>query len=438
MKVVASGVDTLHLSARGEVRADVLERLEEWKLRAQDASETIAFEFPATGQAFMLRPYGLRGYAYWLSSPDFELIVGRSDRFPPILVQLHSPYLHACGQKLSVDLVELLLDHDVFVARTETTVSRIDLYADTQGWDPTLPDLERFVCFAPRRRAFQELDSFTEARRLTGFMFGKGAVVARVYDKTRELAKRGTTWPLEIWRDVDRAKPVWRVEFQFRRHALNEFHVQRVDDVAITLQDLWTYATERWLTLRTTKHGRRVRRRPIDPIWKQVQGITIAPAMSGVIRRRIEGASEERLVRGLMGYLTALAGMRGQRAVEEAIRDGSLSVLSYLTARDRTFEAEASRKAERYLSLTAPLDDLDASRPGSNRAGRGCERELRVGEIAVDVGGVLLCTRCAGLDPDALRFAVRWSGVACGADLRRLLAEQALAGPGEPPLNEVG
>src|SRR5947209_18533561 len=95
--ILSSGIDTLHVSARGDLRAAGLERLEETKRRAQEGESQVPIEFPVTGQAFLMKPFGLRGYAFWLTSPDFELVIGKGERFPAALFQLHSAYLHSCG-----------------------------------------------------------------------------------------------------------------------------------------------------------------------------------------------------------------------------------------------------------------------------------------------------------------------------------------------------
>src|SRR5579859_6151458 len=114
LRVLSSGVDTLHLSARGTVRGEVWEALEAARREAQAAGESVPFGFELTGQAFLLKPHGLRGYAYWLTSPDVELLLGRSERFPAALLQFHSAYLHSVGVGWAVDLVEQLLRLEVF------------------------------------------------------------------------------------------------------------------------------------------------------------------------------------------------------------------------------------------------------------------------------------------------------------------------------------
>src|SRR5262249_3222870 len=138
LRVLASGVDTLHASARGVVRPEVWDLLEEAKRCAQAEDDQTAFDFPVTSGAFLIRPHGWRGYTYWLSSPDFELMLGRSEKFPAVVCQLHAAYLHSVGMTWALEFVELLLRHDVFAGSYELLVSRLDLYADFQGWAPVL------------------------------------------------------------------------------------------------------------------------------------------------------------------------------------------------------------------------------------------------------------------------------------------------------------
>jgi hypothetical protein len=62
-------------------------------------------------------------------------------------------------------------------------------------------DFPRFVCRAQRKWEFEaDRQMHTGGRRLSGFTFGRGAVLPRIYDKTLELAVRGETWPQVIWR----------------------------------------------------------------------------------------------------------------------------------------------------------------------------------------------------------------------------------------------
>src|SRR5712692_958809 len=353
--VLSAGIDTLHLSVRGQLKSHVRQALEQAKARAQESEEPLPIEFPVTSQAFLIKPFGLRGYTYWLTSPDFELVLGKGERFPAALIQFHSAYLHACGPAMAWDLVDLLLRHDIFSTGPEVVVSRVDLYVDFQGWIPVVEDLNRFVCQGRQRRVFEEV--FVTGRRLTGFMFGKGGLAARIYDKTEECRKKGNGWLRDVWQGGDPTIPVWRLEFQFRRLVLSEFHLQGIEEVVRSIQDLWAYGTQRWLSLRRATPNGQVGHWPEDPAWSQLRAVALAPASTGIVRQRIEQASEEMLVRGLMGYATSLAALRQRTELVETLADAEPLVRRYLANRDRDFSGEVRRKAARLMNVTAPAQD---------------------------------------------------------------------------------
>jgi len=188
-------------------------------------------------------------------------------------------------------------------------------------------------------------------------MFGKGGLAARIYDKTEECRKKGNGWLRDVWRGGDPALPVWRLEFQFRRLVLSEFHLQGIEEVARSIQDLWTYGTQRWLSLRRATPNGQVGHWPEDPAWSQLRAVSLAPASTGIVRQRIEEASEEMLVRGLMGYATSLAALRQRTDLGETFADAEPLVRSYLANRDRDFSGEVRRKAARLMNVTAPVPD---------------------------------------------------------------------------------
>jgi hypothetical protein len=353
-------VDTLHVSARGAVRPEVWELLESGQRQAKASDEEVRFDFPETDGAFLLRPHGWRGYTFWLSSPDFELMVGRSEKFPAVFGQLHAAYLHSVGLSWALEFVELLLRHDVFASPYELAVSRLDLYADLQGWVPVLEDLHRFVGYGRSRRGFGERNEvFTAGHRLTGFTFGRDGLVARVYDKTREIRNRGLSWLPDLWGSDGQDNPVWRVEFQYRRKVLVEFHLRSVEDTLSSIQDLWRYATGDWLSLREPTANRQRTRWPLDPLWAEVQAIEIAPSCTGVVRRRLEQATLQRIVQGLWGYVTSLAALRDRPELEGALVELRGQLERYTESKNRSFRAEVARKRARQLGVTAILTDAD-------------------------------------------------------------------------------
>jgi hypothetical protein len=126
-------------------------------------------------------------------------------------------------------------------------VSRLDLYVDVQGFPLDTGDRERYVCRADARRTYEQ------SERCSGFDFGSrrgGTVTGRIYDKTVDIANKGTDWWLEIW--GDRRTPgtdVTRVEIEFGRQALTEFRLDSPAQVLAAAGELWAYGTEQWLTI---------------------------------------------------------------------------------------------------------------------------------------------------------------------------------------------
>ncbi len=207
---------------------------------------------------------------------------------------------------------------------------------------------------------------FQSGSRLAGFMFGKEAIVARIYDKSAEIRKQGVSWLPDLWgEDFDPGSPVWRVEFQFRREALADFQAKTVDDVLASVQDLWRHASVNWLSLRVPSGNQLRRRWPLDPAWAEVQAVRIAPTLTGVVRRRVEQATERRLLQGLQGYATSLAAVRGLEGREAAMKDIGSLIPDYLSERGLTFESEVARKRAHRLGVTSwsdlPADAGDAA-----------------------------------------------------------------------------
>ena len=340
--VVSSGIDSLYVSAKGELFDGLLDWLR--SMRELGGTEATAFAFHPDEASFLLRPHGWRGYPFWLGSPRFEVMVGSKEPFPPVYVQLHSAFLHTLGAEDAIHEVSRVLARHFLPNGFRLGVSRIDVYADTQGWAPTVQHFETFVCRAVRRRMYCEsaqLHGF--GRRISGFTFGKGDLVARLYDKTLELTTRGQTWPSIFWKDADRAAPVWRIEFQFRRPALTSMGLREPTQTVAMRQSLWEYGT-RWLSLRVpTEHAKRSRW-PEHPVWLDVREAEIGLPASEVVREHVQRADQQRLVSGFVGYTSSLAAMTGERDVQAAVRRAVPLATHYLHERGIAFSDIVERK----------------------------------------------------------------------------------------------
>ena len=360
MRVLTSGIDSLYFSVRAPVRAEAWALLRRSKERAEFERELTPLEFPLTGQAFLVKPHGWRGYTFWATSPDFELMVGKSEKFPPVYVQMHSAYLHSMGVEPALHLVELFLRHELLAAPANLVVSRLDIHCDYQGWDPEIEDMRRFVCRGRGRRVHVEREeAFAHGRRLTGFTFGRGALSARLYDKTLQAVQWSLTWVPDLWTGQDPDRPVWRLEFAYERNVLREFNLRTVDEALAAVQDLWEYGTGKWLTLRRRVRDARERRWPLDPVWEALQAVRVSPERTGVVRRRVRQVREERVLRLVLGGLTSLAALRGWELLDEALVEVGPELETYLRLRERTFRGEVRRKQARLLDVSGYLDEDD-------------------------------------------------------------------------------
>ena len=115
------------------------------------------------------------------------------------------------------------------LGRLRFWVNRVDLFADWQGWSLGLDDAQRFVCRADARRTYEV------AGTLTGFEFGSrktNTVLARLYDKTADMAAKDNAWWLEVWGEqYVPGAPVHRLEFEIGRQGLVEFDLNTPDQV---------------------------------------------------------------------------------------------------------------------------------------------------------------------------------------------------------------
>ena len=331
LRLLSSGVDSLYVSAAGGLRAEVLAALEAAQARAQHEREVVPVMFERQPWRLLLKPAGYRGYRYWLTSREVEVWLGRELAGPAARVQLHSAYLHAAGTEKALTAVEGLLDDELFTWEPGLTVSRVDVYADVQGWRPVSADMGRFVSKANHR------ELHVVGREFTGYVFGRtGGVLARIYDKTAQMREAGLTWMRAYWQGYVEGEPVWRVEFQVRGPLLRRLRSREPDAVLASVPGLWRYCTGSWLTLRVPSAHAESWRWPLDPVWVEVQGLGAVRSGGELVWREVEAASEERVLAVLQGAWSSWAAMWGLEDPERAARALVLRVGRYLAKKDRT------------------------------------------------------------------------------------------------------
>ena len=358
IRVLASGVDSLYMSARGELQNGLDVALRTTREMAND--EDVVISYRDEDGSYLLRSHGWRGYPFWLSSPRFELYIGAAKPFPQAYVALHSSFIHTVGVEKAVDSVHSELGGVFFAGDPMFAPSRIDLYADVQGWQPRSDDFGHFVCRAVRRKVFEQPSEMHQVgRMLSGFTFGRGAVVGRIYNKSLEMRVRGSTWQELMWVDRDQDLPVWRIEFQFRRKALTSFGIQTMAAAMDNRQALWEYGM-RWLSLRVEGAHTKRSRWAENPVWSTLRDAPMGSPWSQLVRERICAADERRLVSGFVGYMSSLAAMEDNGDISSAVARALPKAMRYLDERGSDFAGVVRRKSEMRKTRVSSAEQAGA------------------------------------------------------------------------------
>jgi hypothetical protein len=342
--VLSSGVDSLYVSFRGELHASRLDELDVLKAKAQEAGHPQAVHLDV-GRRVLVQPSGWGSYRYWLRCGDFDVFVGRGRNLPAVYARLASSFIHEAGPHRALGELRSFVEDALQPGVGEALCSRVDIYADFQGWVPRPHDYGRFVTRSRRNTCHVAIHH--DGRQFTGFTFGRDAIMARLYDKSAELAHSGKDWMRTIWGDsLDPSKPVWRMEFQLRRESLAQFSLQQPEDALQKRQDLWTYATQ-WLSLRSPSRSRRRTRWPVAGSWVQLSSTSLGAPRSSLVRERIRKHEESVLVRGLAGYASSLAAMAGVSDLDVTMLVSRRRVAEYMDATGRDFRELVRAKRER-------------------------------------------------------------------------------------------
>jgi len=313
VRELASGIDALYMSGRVDLEDSFLDELERARDRARASDGAVPYRLG--GVEFGLAAYGWHRYGFRLSHEYGLIGFTRSHHLPAIRVQPRAELLHGMGPRAAVDTFCGLL---ASLGVIQWGASRVDLFADVQGWWPTVEERDRFVCRATTR------DTFEVSGELTGFQFGRrkgGGLSARIYEKSSHVSMTGAEWVRDMWgNSYQPGQPVARIEFEFGRSVLRECGVDSPDDVFGNTAGLWGYATE-WLSYRDRSRDATRSRWPVATGWESIRDVSLRDRPVSVERttssRRT--ATEKRIVAGLCGYLSSLGAIRNIEGLGESL-----------------------------------------------------------------------------------------------------------------------
>lgn len=296
---LASGIDALYLSGRAALPNELLDYLES----ARNEAEVTGQPSPVLlgGEPFDVAAHGFQRYHFSLSNPYGRVGITSSKALPAIRIQPRAEFLHGAGPRGVVEWYRRILEAEF--GPVLFTVSRIDLFADFQGWTLDGDARQEFVTRARKRHTYEENEVFN------GFVFGSrdtGAILARIYDKTIESAKKGSGfWPVIWGKRYDPRERVLRVEFEIGRDALRAYGVNTPEQAFDAAGALWAALTRGWLTHRTPTTDQTHSRWPVSPQWEDVRRARIGEDDWGIAR--IYGAQQRATLASMMpvvaGYL---------------------------------------------------------------------------------------------------------------------------------------
>lgn len=302
---LASGVDALYLSGRAVIPDDLFEKLELARIESAASGQPVPFFFGDVAVA--LAPHAFLRYRYCLDHPFGRIGITTSTHLPAIRVQPRAEFLHGSGPRGAVEWFRNVLEGACGPVRL--AVSRLDLFADFQGWQLTGDSRHEFVCRAKTRHTYEEDGIFN------GLIFGSrgsGSPLARIYDKTIESAKTGSAYWKTIW--GERFAPdesVMRIEFELGRDVLREYGVNTPEEVLDATGALWSALTLKWLTHRIPGADQTKVRWPISPEWECARRARVGEDDWGIARmydgKRL--GSLFNLMPGLVGYLASFGAL---------------------------------------------------------------------------------------------------------------------------------
>ena len=368
LKILRYGIDSLYLSCPGSLYVDWEIRLSNAKKQAQsrDANVQATAQIELCGHLFEVLDHGRGRFAYVIADNHYNIAISSIEarNMPLASVQLSSELLHSLGPVEAVEnlwLILFKLSNDI----GEIRISRVDLYVDfVTNIDFQSVKDEQWVTQARRIDRYQIDGAFT------GWAFGRSDMHARLYNKSLEILKSEKNYFIPIWKSAgwDEESAVWRLEFQFRRERLKQFHI---NDLSVLLDEsayLWQYATYKWLRLTVPAPSDINRARwPVHPLWDQISAIDWGssgpPTREFVALCRIPGDATlfERGLWALSSYMAR----EGITDLEEGQRRYMADAAAHhLERRRKPLEeyllTKVALKGRRYNTLKSAISDEGA------------------------------------------------------------------------------
>ncbi len=338
---IRCGVDTLEATFSGDLEFWVGKELSRRKRTAQLANTPEPIRL--CNENLFVGDRGMRFYDYVVRNRDLMLLFSVGGAMPPMGLRLFAEGLASRGvTELWSKAKEIAKEVEV----SPLNLTRIDVAVDFQSWNPSFEEMQHVVC----KSSFRPVYPNTKAPET--FQFGKGAVVLRLYDKTKEIAVKDKLWWHNVWRllGYDPSLPVWRLEVQLRSAALKELGCRDVDTALNDIYALFCYGLD-WCSLRASSNDTNLRRATEHPAWIDLRE-KFAPARSlGRIRPVVSTMSYDAAVGRIAGLLATAAAVTGVTDYDALVQDVAADVQKFVhDRREMSFDELVDEKRRRFLS----------------------------------------------------------------------------------------
>lgn len=244
------------------------------------------------------------------------------------------------------------LDPDASIAAVKP--SRCDLCADFHVPGGLGLDFFR-VCGVPNRL---KVTAHMKGNTLETYYIGakSGSIQIRVYNKSLEIQSSRKSWFKDVWGEEDPGD-VWRVEFQIRRTALRQYHVNSLADLEQKLGGIWENLTSKFYSLRLLDNPN-VTRRTVHPWWADVQACSNRFGSVTGITRDLKAANPAALqfyITRAANLLPRFAAIIGVDTLDAAVRDLASAITSHWSERDFA-AALAIKRVEEGEAIEATED----------------------------------------------------------------------------------
>ena len=274
---LVSGFDTVQLSWALYIPQNILTELKATKEKIQSGEDAGAlWRFGQTNLfSFELSRVGVKLFPYVLRQGDLTLCLSSrsvDSQIPNASLSIGSISSNNNPGQLLVAIKKWLLNFGILVKKE--SVSRIDIYADF-ACDISKLHLANFNRMVSR---VNNINLFTNNRRVSGIQVGKGSIVLRCYDKINEMKEKKATEKQAFFAELWKGNPehATRVEFQLRRDAIRDFlpESSKFADLSAKSAEIWRYLTDQWfrhVRKNVDRKNRNQSRVEVSPFWFCVQ-----------------------------------------------------------------------------------------------------------------------------------------------------------------------